>query len=634
MTYRIEVLDSDIRKTAELRGATAARLRERVNVPGTLTVETVEPDDWEGIAPGTTFLRVRSTEGYGTFRVREVRAGRVRERRSLTVTARHIIGDTADEVFAGAVSCIGYTPADLLGRVLAFSRYEPGTIEPAAAVPFVRFEYEPVWDCLLRICSLTGGELLLDEAAGTISLAAAIGSDSGAGFRYGYNLVGASRTVDAARLVNRVYGAGGGEPLLTLADAAASGGLPYIEDAASIAAHGLVEGVFHDPSLEAVVNLVAAPALDGVYTDGLCEYWTADGAPALSRNTDPDRCLYGLVSQRVESAADGQGISQEVAVSPGTVYSLLAHLFLADGTVRVQVADGTSVYRRAAPVAGTGLAVVRIENWKANTAAVTVSIRQDGAGSADFCVDSVQVAAGARVRPFTVGSSADTLWERSAAFLDARSDPVVRYDVRLADAAADRALIGAAAVPADRFGLGDTVRVEDEGLGITVTTRVMERDLDLLRPWRLGVRLDTPSRTLADVLAALREAQEAGIRHARAIMTAASDAAEAGSARLGFGNFSFRFFGTVTATAWNAFSWSAGTLRVGDAWYAIGAGSASGLPASATRYCYFDRTVPTTFGITATAAEAEGEDRILLFAVTTTTSPTLCEIHPMGIIKG
>ena len=30
--------------------------------------------------------------------------------------------------------------------------------------------------------------------------------------------------------------------------------------------------------------------------------------------------------------------------------------------------------------------------------------------------------------------------------------------------------------------------------------------------------------------------------------------------------------------------------------------------------------------------EAEGEDRILVFAVTTTTSPTLCKVHPLGII--
>ena len=631
MIYSIEVLNASKEKTAELRGVTVARLRERVNGLGVLTAETVEPETAEGITARTSYLRVRRTgeSGYGTFRVLEVVAARDRERRSVTLTARHILGDTADEVFADAATCIGHTPAELMDRVLAHSGYGSGTVESTTVVPYVRFEYESVWDCLLRICAVTGGELHLDEENGEVDLLTAVGSDSGAVFRYGLNLAGASRTVDTSRLANRVYGVGGGDPPLTLSGATLSGGNEYAEDAASISVYGTVEAVLHEPTIEAVENLVSTPALDGTYTAGLCEDWTNDGA-TVSRNTDADSCLYGLVSQRVETAADGQGISQQVSVTSGEVYSVLANVFIDSGTVCVKVEDGVGTYQRPSAVTGSGLTTVRIENWKAIGDTVTVRIVQEGAGSADFSVDSVQLAAGARATAFTAASGADTLWERASECLAAHKAPAVLYDLSVVDSGADYR----SAPGSDRFGLGDTVRVEDPGLGLSVTTRVMERTVDLVRPWRMQVKLDSPTRTMADVVTAIRKTQEAGIRHARAIMSAASTAAEVGSSRLGFHALSFRFTGTVTASSWDAVSWTAGTFRAGDCSFAVSSGSITGLEGSSTHYVYFDRTAPTTFGSTTTAADAESSDRILVLAVVTTSSPTLCVIHPLGIISG
>ncbi len=185
---------------------------------------------------------------------------------------------------------------------------------------------------------------------------------------------------------------------------------------------------------------------------------------------------------------------------------------------------------------------------------------------------------------------------------------------------------------ADKFNLGDTIKVIDPTLDLDVSTRVMEREVDILHPWRVQVRLDTPSRTLADVFAAIREAQEKGIKRQRAALAESSNAAEAGSSRLGFNNLAFRFFSTITADTWNSLSWGAGTLRVGNAYYSISSGSSTGLSASSTYYFYLSRTSSTAISYTTSITSAEGEDRILIFAVTTTTSPALCEIHPMGII--
>ena len=629
MIYTIDILDDLKNRVAELTGVTVALLYERVNAPATLTVETADPEKWEYMIPGKSFLRVRGTgETAGmTFRVREVRKARERERRCLMVEARHLLGDMADEVFADAADCVNHTPVELASRVMEYSAFGMGTVEPAGTAPFVRFEYEPVLDCLLRICALTGGELELDESAGTMNIRNRIGADNGAVFRYGLNLIAASRTVSMARLANRVYGIGGGNPLLDLRGATDNGGLLYVEDAASIAAWGLREAVCHEPTLEGVVNLVNTPALDGVYTNGLCAGWSNAGA-TVSKNTGSEHFLHGCASQRVRTTVAGQGIYQDVAVIPGKVYSLLANVILESGTVRIQVEDGTAVYRRPDAVTGTGLAVVRIENWKALTATARVKIMQEGASAAEFFVDSVQVADRARALPFTIGRSADTLRDRAVEVLNARKNPEITYSVKVTDRTLDRGMERASL----RFGLGDTVTIIDPTLDLRAGARVMEREMDLLHPARVKVRLDTPARGLADVLAALREAREEGVRRTRAALAESSSSAETGSTRLGFSNMSFRFFGTLTALDWNCVYWSAGVLRVGDCWFSITAGAVGGL--AGTTYFFFDRAAPATFGYTVTSALAEGEDRILIFAVTTTVAPELCGIHPMGVVKG
>ncbi len=631
MRYFIEVLDDSKDKVAELTGMVTASLSEKVNGIALLTAETIDQSKWQYLNAGTGFLRLKTADGEtcGTFRIVEVKKTRVKERSSISITARHIIYDTMNEIFANAINCVNYTPMELAEIVLGFSSYNTGTIEPTAIVPFIRFEYEPVINCLLRICSVTGGELSLDDENEEIDILNHIGSSNGVIFQYGLNLKGASRTVDVSSLMNRVYGVGGGEPLLLLTGATSSDGNKYASDNSSISLYGVYEGVYHDPTLEDVINIISTPALDGTYTSGLCENWTKSGSPAVSKNTDANYYLYGRASQRIQSTSDGQGIQQSASVTTGAIYSLEVNIFLISGTVRIQVDDGVSVYKRAAPVTGVGLATVHIENWKVNNSTVTVKIFQEGTGSADFYVDSVQIAEGAHALPFTIGKSADTLWNSTVEYLNAYKNPEITYEIDLVDFYGDTR----ARMEAEKFEIGDTIQVIDPTLDLNVSTRVMEREVDILHPWRVRVRLDNPSRTLADVLAAMREAQEKGIKRQRAVLAESSKAAETGSTRLGFSNNSFRFFSVITADSWNSLSWDSGILRVGDGYYSISSSEATGLSSSSIYYFYFDRTLPTTFGSTTSISDAEGEDRILVFAVTTTTTPDICEIHPMGIIK-
>lgn len=382
MRYAVDVLDESRARVAELTGMVTARLRERINAPAVLTVELLAGPSWEHVRPGVSFLRLRDGFGgvRGTFRVIEVSTARVRERASLTVIARHVLGDTADELYAGASDFFNRTPGELLAVVLAHSSFGEGTAEPSMEIPYVRFEYEPVLTCLTRICSLSGGELELDETEVAISIRNRIGRDAGGVFRYGTNLVSARRAVSTGNLANRVYGVGGGDPPMDISGATGSGGLPYVEDGESIALWGLREAAVHDPTVEDVTNLMASPVLDGAYAGGLCAGWSAEGGAEVSRNVDPSHLLYGRASQRVRTSGAGQGIAQTVAVTPGRLYSLLAHIFIASGTVRVKVDDGAATYRRPDPENGTGFAAVRIENWKAIGGTVTVRIVQEGPG--------------------------------------------------------------------------------------------------------------------------------------------------------------------------------------------------------------------------------------------------------------
>ena len=108
MRYSIDVFNSSKNKVAELTGMVIARMHEKVNGMAFLTVETIDQSKWSYIVPGTSFLRLKTSESgsYGTFRIIEVKKLRVKERSSLGITARHILYDTTTEIFADAIKWV------------------------------------------------------------------------------------------------------------------------------------------------------------------------------------------------------------------------------------------------------------------------------------------------------------------------------------------------------------------------------------------------------------------------------------------------------------------------------------------------------------------------------------------------
>lgn len=74
----------------------------------------------------------------------------------------------------------------------------------------------------------------------------------------GYNLTGFSIEENPNSLWNRIYPLGAGEGVNQLNIKAVNGGVPYIEDAASIAQYGLYETVWADKRYESAETLIAA----------------------------------------------------------------------------------------------------------------------------------------------------------------------------------------------------------------------------------------------------------------------------------------------------------------------------------------------------------------------------------------
>lgn len=78
--------------------------------------------------------------------------------------------------------------------------------------------------------------------------------------RYRKNMIGISRNVDDTSIANRVYALGYGEGVNQLTIKSVNNGVPYVEDAASIAKYGLCPTIIVDGRYEIAANLKAYAA--------------------------------------------------------------------------------------------------------------------------------------------------------------------------------------------------------------------------------------------------------------------------------------------------------------------------------------------------------------------------------------
>lgn len=310
--------------------------------------------------------------------------------------------------------------------------------------------------------------------------------------------------------------------LLEIRRTSAGDDVTFLEQPADKATYGLIPKVLDRPDIPGVNNAVVNPAMRNWAgaSSAPPDNWTKLSTPTLTRTTTAARWRVGGKSCRVESTADGQGLETNyVTVTPTAekpFFSGFLSFWLESGQVRVELVATDGVTTWVIPE-GTenkassneqktwvdlGVAGIDLKALGTGVTQAKLRIVQDGAGTADFYVDSGQIVNEAGQQPFADGVGATKLWQAANEDLLAHSRPEVRIDVDLLDLARLHPTVW----PDDTLVMGGNVKVQDGPLGVNVTTRVLEIKRDLLIPATTQVVLSTRPDDLTDALVRPRKA--------------------------------------------------------------------------------------------------------------------------------
>lgn len=280
---------------------------------------------------------------------------------------------------------------------------------------------------------------------------------------------------------------------------ATSGGadLVSLDSPPAVALYGAPKvAVVDRPDIPSTVNLCPNPtqrAWAGA-SSVPADSWAKVGSCTVTKTTTATRWRTGNQSTRVETAADGVGLEvNAVTIVPNTAspyFSGYVSVQIAAGRVRVELvaSDGSTTWvipsgteQKAwsnVLTVWVDLGVAGIDLKALGTGATTVKIRvvQDGAGTADFYVDSAQITQSAGQLPFIEGAGGTRLWQEGNRILEQQGTPSVRYDVEILDL--NRLAPGTWA--SDLLVLGQQVAVYDSELNIIGNTRALEYTRDLL----------------------------------------------------------------------------------------------------------------------------------------------------------
>lgn len=158
--------------------------------------------------------------------------------------------------------------------------------------------------------------------------------------RYGHNMAGIERNVNPTGLVNRIYALGYGEGINQLNFAEINGGLPYIENPASIAKYGVKQDVWVDRRFTSAETLLArAQAILDESSEPRIAY-TVDASELYALTGDPiDKFKTGAVV-RIQDPDFGEHDIRVVNVKKGNVWG-------ERGKVQLEIANKTQTIATA-----------------------------------------------------------------------------------------------------------------------------------------------------------------------------------------------------------------------------------------------------------------------------------------------
>jgi len=184
--------------------------------------QTDDREDKSSLIEQDGRMRIIWIDGtYDTFRISRLVKARKGGVPVYTAHGEHVaLLDLNSEIIDGRLSLYNYEPSDALTALLAYStNWSSGGTTGLNGMSNLTVEYETVMSGLQRICEAAGAEYDVDEAAGTIELRSSLGSSNNVLVRSDRNAKSMQHTRYSRNVVNKMYGIGGGSPVLTIAGA-------------------------------------------------------------------------------------------------------------------------------------------------------------------------------------------------------------------------------------------------------------------------------------------------------------------------------------------------------------------------------------------------------------------------------
>ncbi len=171
------------------------------------------------------FLYVRNTldvNDYITFIITDIQEDRRPDGGiTYTITAdHHSIITLSREIIDTKLEFRQTTPTKILSKIVPYSSYVAGTVTPTAKIDLT-IEYETVLSALQKLVQACGCYIDVLESPRTIKILTAVGTDRLVKITPEINMRYLQRVNHSTEIRNRVYGVGGGDPLVNI------GGAPH-----------------------------------------------------------------------------------------------------------------------------------------------------------------------------------------------------------------------------------------------------------------------------------------------------------------------------------------------------------------------------------------------------------------------
>ncbi|MEK8132902.1 phage tail spike protein [Paenibacillus filicis] len=250
----VTIYDLQMRKVAYLENAANISYEMPLNIVWSASFELPLDDPKNEHCRSFHYVEIfDGQERVELFRILPSSAQRTEQTRYVKYQCEHVLATLLDDVLFRyhTVGNLGYPTANVLQYILdrqTKKHWKLGTVEFTRQFEY-NFENAGLLASLFSVPKAFAEEYqwTFDTRSYPWTLNLVRPSDQvKAIIRYGRNMRGITKTEDPTNLVNRLYALGYGEGVNQLTVAEANNGLPYVEDAASIAQYGLKASVWAD----------------------------------------------------------------------------------------------------------------------------------------------------------------------------------------------------------------------------------------------------------------------------------------------------------------------------------------------------------------------------------------------------